>query len=265
MIADADNVDGSIGVLIAVGVRLYREGLAGLLTKQAGIVVKGTAADQVSALAQAKTLSPDIVLLDTGLPNSLTTVRALLEVAPMSRVIALAVTETEAEIISFGEVGVSGYVTRDASFEDLVANIRGVGRGELLCSPRVAAVLLRQVAKAAAGLGPDLARLTPRERQIIELIDQGFSNKEIANHFNIEVSTVKNHVHHILEKLSATRRGEAAARVRLVMLGRSAEVPPRSSPFGSSDPRETPNQWPFLRSSRRCLWRKELHPLIDLF
>lgn len=217
-----DHVDGNVGVLIAVGVRLYREGLARLLTEQAGIVVKGIAADQVSAVVKAQTLSPDIILLDTGLPDSLTTVRALLQVAPTSRVVALAVTETEAEVISYAEAGVSGYVTRDGSFEELVATIRSVASGELFCPPRIAAVLLRQVARAAAGLGQDFRRLTTRELQIVQLIEEGFSNKEIACRLCIEVSTVKNHVHNILEKLGVTRRGEAAARVRRVLLSRPA-------------------------------------------
>ena len=224
MNAEKDDVQGSIGVLIAVGVRLYREGLARLLPQQAGILVKGTAANQVGAVSKARTLSPDIVLLDTGLPDSLATVRALLEVAPTSRVIALAVTETEVDVISYVEVGVSGYLTRDGSFEDLVATIRSVASGELLCSPRVAALLLRPVARAAVGLSPDTRRLSPRELQIVELIDQGLSNKEIASRLSIEVSTVKNHVHDILEKLGATGRGQAAARVRPVLLSRHTRI-----------------------------------------
>jgi DNA-binding NarL/FixJ family response regulator len=205
---------GSIGVLIVVGVCLYREGLAALLAQQTGIVVKGVAADQNDAVAYARSLSPQVVLLDTGLPNSLATVTSLLAVAPGCRVIALGVAESETEVITYAEAGVSGYVTRDGSFEDLVAAIRSAARGELLCSPRISALLLRQIAKVAAGVAPDLDRLTPRELQIVGLIDEGYSNKEIANRLNIEVSTVKNHVHHILEKLGAERRIQAAAILR---------------------------------------------------
>jgi DNA-binding NarL/FixJ family response regulator len=177
-------------------------------------MVKGLAAHPVEAVAEARTLNPDIILLDTAVSDSLATVLALLQAAPTSRVIALPVTETDVEIIAFAEAGVSGYVTRDGSFEDLVATIRSVASGALVCSPCVAALLLRQVARAAVGVGPDPRRLTSRELQVVELIDQGLSNKEIACRLNVEVSTVKNHVHHILEKLSATGRGQAAACVR---------------------------------------------------
>src|SRR5439155_827652 len=111
---------------------------------------------------------------------------------------------------------------REASIDDLVTVIESVARGEAICSPRVAAGLLRRVAALAAGHGGDLprAQLTNREREIVRLIDNGLSNKEIARALGIEVATVKNHVHNILEKLQVHRRGEAAARVRGTSRGR---------------------------------------------
>ena len=206
MSTEKGSVGGSIGVLIAVGVCLYREGLARLLPEQTGIVVKGVAEDQTDALAKAQILRPDVVLLDTGLPDSLATVRAFLELTPVTRVIVLAVTEAEGEIIAYAAAGVSGYVTRDGSSEDLIATIRSVASGDLACSPRVAALLLRHVARTAVGVGPRTGRLTSRELQIAGLIRQGLSNKEIASRLSIEVSTVKNHVHHLLKKLGSTAR-----------------------------------------------------------
>jgi len=100
--------------------------------------------------------------------------------------------------------------------DDLVNTIHSVARGELLCSPRIAATLFR--ALHAQGSRPDGDRLaltlTAREREIAPLIDRGLSNKEIAAQLRIEVATVKNHVHNLLEKLQVASRGEAAARLR---------------------------------------------------
>lgn len=201
----------TISIFIAMTVRLYRDGLAELLSRQTGFALKGIAADKTALLAQVQSLQPDIILIDTAIPDSRMTVRMLVDIVPKSRVIALAVTEAETDIISFAEAGVSGYVTRDGSYEDLVATIRSVSNGELVCTPRIAAMLLRRVTKGGSDLCPESIRLTPRERQIVEFIDQGLSNKEIACRLNIELSTVKNHVHHILEKSSTNRRGAAAA------------------------------------------------------
>ena len=97
-------VDSSVGVLIVVGVRLYREGLTDLLNDQAGIYIKGAAADHETAIALAQAVQPDVTLLDTTLPDSLAGVEMLVRVAPNTRIIALAVTETESEIVSFAEL-----------------------------------------------------------------------------------------------------------------------------------------------------------------
>ena len=212
----------SIGLLIAIGVRLYREDLGGLLQGEKEILVLGTVADEASAVARAGILSPNVVLLDTKLPNSLSAVPALLEAAPDSRVIALGVTEMESEVIAYAKAGVSGYVAREGSFEDLLVTIRSVAKGELICSPQVAAALLREVARSGAEAGMQVGQLTSREKQIAELIDKGCSNKQIASNLRIEVSTVKNHVHHILEKLHATRRGQAAAQLRAALFSQRA-------------------------------------------
>jgi DNA-binding NarL/FixJ family response regulator len=102
-----------------------------------------------------------------------------------------------------------------------------VTRGEFLCSPGTAATLLRRVAALAAErhTADNGARLTPREQQVVRLIDEGLSNKEIARRLSIEVRTVKNHVHSILEKLQVRRRGEAAARMRAVGASRLSGEP----------------------------------------
>ena len=114
------------------------------------------------------------------------------------------------------EAGVAGFVTRDQSLADAVGVVESVTCGESACSPRTAAALLRRVAVLSGQRKPPEppVGLTLRERQIAGLIARGRSNKEIARELSIEVSTVKNHVHHMLEKLGVAGRAEAAARVR---------------------------------------------------
>ena len=131
------------------------------------------------------------------------------------RVVAFAVPETEDDIIACAEAGVAACVTREASIDELVATIERVGSGESLCSPQVAAVLLRRVATLAAARSDEpAATLTSREREILDLIAEGLSNKQIGQVLCIQVPTVKNHVHNLLEKLEVHSRHEAAALLR---------------------------------------------------
>jgi two-component system, NarL family, nitrate/nitrite response regulator NarL len=203
-----------IQVVVLSDIRLYREGLAAILGKR-GPVVVGTAGDSESGVALVSERQPDIVLVDMAMADAAVAVRALLEAAPHAPVVALGVSETEADVIACAEAGVSGYVTRDESVGDLVAALESVSRGEMICSPGIAAALLRRVtALARREASAPRTRLTRRELEIVELIDRGLSNKEIARRLSIELATVKNHVHNILEKLQVRRRTEAAARVR---------------------------------------------------
>jgi two-component system, NarL family, nitrate/nitrite response regulator NarL len=128
----------------------------------------------------------------------------------------IGVSERDAEIVAWAEAGVAGYVVTDTSLDDLIPTIASVVRGETLCSPRISAVLLRRVkALATAGTTVSLGVLTPREIEVADLLAQGLSNKEIALCLSIALPTVKTHVHSILTKMSAHRRGEAVARLRL--------------------------------------------------
>jgi two-component system nitrate/nitrite response regulator NarL len=208
-----------IRVLIAADVRLYGEGIRLLLERESGIEVAGTAGSAADALRQVAELCPDLALVDSAMPNSIDLIRAIRRAASAVKIVALGVPELDRDIISCVEAGISGYVTRDGSRSDLVAAVRSVARGEALCSPRVAASLLEHVA-ALARDRPSAPRdgLTRRELQVVRLIDEGLSNKEIAGRLCIEVPTVKSHVHSILGKLGVHRRGEAAARIRAAMM-----------------------------------------------
>jgi two-component system, NarL family, nitrate/nitrite response regulator NarL len=203
-----------IRVFILAGVRFYREGLEQVLGRTSSIDVVGTSAYCGDAVGRIRTLSPDVALLDLAMPEGPAAVRGILQSAPSVKVVALAISEVEDEIIAWAEAGVSGYVSRDAPLTDLVATIEGVPRGEVLCSPRVAASLLSRVgALAVQRKSYAQPSLTTREVEIVRLIDQGLSNKEIARALHIALPTVKNHVHHILEKLEVHHRADAASRL----------------------------------------------------
>jgi two-component system nitrate/nitrite response regulator NarL len=202
-------------VFVVAEIRLYREGLARLLGRRQNIEVVGMASGWDEASEQVGRLRPDVVLLDMTEPQSFAAVRQTRTILPSARIVALAVRDGEDEVLACAEAGVSGYVTRQDSLETLVAAIESVARGELLTTPRMAAVLFERLGSMSATTGSaDAERLTPREREIAELVGDGLSNKAIAQQLHIELPTVKNHVHNILEKLHVRRRGEAAARLR---------------------------------------------------
>lgn len=213
-----------IRVLIVSDVRLYRDGLAKILAAEPRLQVVGTAADLQAAVRMAAERPADIALIDMGIPQGLCAMREVSTAAPAIKIVALGVRDSEQDVIAGAEAGVAGYVPRAASVGDLVNVLESVGRGELLCSPRAAATLLRRVTALSGGRardGLDGALLTPRERQIIALLESGLSNKDMARRLGIEVATVKNHVHNVLEKLRVHRRAQAVARLQGRMPARS--------------------------------------------
>ena len=215
-------------VAIAADVCLYREGLALSLGRRPGIEVVGTASAPGEAVELVRREHPDVLLLDVAAADAPAAVRGARAEHPELRVVALAVVETEDVVLRCAEAGVSGYVSRDASVDDLVEALRSTVRGELLCSRLIAGSLFRRVAALSGPReDPALGRLTAREREIAGLIGQGLSNKEISRRLRIGLSTVKNHVHNLLEKLQVPRRGAAAARLRDgAHPADEAEVPP---------------------------------------
>jgi two-component system, NarL family, nitrate/nitrite response regulator NarL len=207
-----------IRTFILVGVRLYREGLERFLQAQTSVQVIGSSARPSEAIDRIHDLRPDVVLVDLGMVDGRSAARRIREAASEARVVALAVSETGAEVVAWAEAGMAGYVSRDGSLDDLLVTIKRASRGETLCPPTIMASVIERLAAHANGPRPhppgDRPRLTRREREIIGLIDQGLSNKEIARVLSIALPTVKNHVHNILEKVGARRRGEAVATFR---------------------------------------------------
>ena len=130
--------------------------------------------------------------------------------------VALGLNEQRQEVIRCGRAGFAGYVARDASIETLCNSISEIVAGRLTCPPEISGGLLRALFHKDPGPdGADLElALTRRESEVLELLGQGFSNKEIANKLCLSVATVKHHVHHVLEKLNLERRAQAMRRVR---------------------------------------------------
>jgi two-component system, NarL family, nitrate/nitrite response regulator NarL len=172
-----------------------------------------TAGELADALTAYRDVQPDVLLLDGAMPNAVAVVRTLVAAEPEIRVVVLGVDEGEEEVIAYAEAGVAGYVTRNADVEALSSTLDTVAAGGSPCSPNVAATLLRRVATLSAQqpAAQRTSRLTIREREIVELMREGLSNKEIAQRLCIEVPTVKNHVHNILDKLDVRRRGDVGA------------------------------------------------------
>ena len=189
----ADSIEGtgdvrpeSLRVLLASPVRFYADGLARELAQVPGLEVVGVVRSVDDVAAQSTVVEPDVVLLDVLLlPRGVADAGPpLLSLRPSVRVVALAVADHDQDVLDWAELGIDGLVTRNSSLADVAAAVRGACRGELHCSPRVAATLLRRVGVLAAQAqsadpGP-VDELTARELEILELVDAGLSNKEIS-------------------------------------------------------------------------------------
>jgi two-component system nitrate/nitrite response regulator NarL len=202
-------------VLVFASVRLYRDGLADAL-RRAGMDVVGVVGTWADALVSLRAVAADVALLDVAGPGGLEIVRELRLGVPETRIVVLAIDEVERDVLAWAEAGVSGYVTRDGSVDDLVLAVVSAARREAHCAPRISGALLEHVHVLSVSGPPSapIGSLTRREREIAELIETELSNKQIAAHLHIELATVKNHVHSILAKLEVSRRADAAAQMR---------------------------------------------------
>jgi two-component system, NarL family, nitrate/nitrite response regulator NarL len=202
-----------IRVFLVMRARFYRESLVEVLSRDGRMAVEGSTSDWQEAVACCAECDPNILICDLNVAEAFRGVRMLSHTFPEVAIVALGVPDTERDVLPWAEAGISGYVPWEHSLRELQETIINVSRGELHCSPRVAAALMRRLAALASERqgAPVEGRLTSREREVIALIAQGLSNKEIAQRLFIEVPTVKNHVHNILEKLHVRRRGQVVA------------------------------------------------------
>jgi len=204
-----------ISVALIEDNRLVREGLASLLNQLPGfrVVASGSSGD-TSLLRQA---NPQVVLLDLGLRNgdSLRVAQKVMSELPESRVIVMDLLPVQEEIMEYVNAGVSGFIMKDATLDDLAGTIRSVAGGANVLPPQMTGTLFSQIARVAVAKGRaqvlDSVRMTPREKSVINLIAEGLSNKEIAGRLHIANHTVKSHVRNVMEKLTLHTRLQIAA------------------------------------------------------
>jgi DNA-binding NarL/FixJ family response regulator len=205
-----------LSILIVDDSRLYREGLGAVIANEPAVGTVLMAEDAASLARVIAGECPALVLVNLASVGGLALLRGVRDAAPTAHLIAIGVLESESEIIACVEAGIAGYLLRSEPLANLMRLIRSVMAGETVCSPRVTAALMRRVAVLAAERRAAVPVLTEREEQIVDLVDRGMSNQEIAERLGIELRTVKNHVHNILSKLGVRRRGEAVAAVRML-------------------------------------------------
>jgi len=204
----------TIRVLIAEDQPLMRRGLRTVLELEPGFEVAGEAATGEDAVAQARSLEPDVVLMDVQMPglNGVDATRRIVEAGLSCRILILTTFDDEDYVLDGIRAGASGYLLKDVRAEELCDVIRRVAAGERFIQPKVAAIYLRRVAEREARPPDD--PLSPRETEVLHLLARGHTNREISRTLDLSTSTVKNHVNSILGKLRVRNRTEAALKAR---------------------------------------------------
>lgn len=212
--------DQPIRVLLVDDQALFREALRTLISTWSDIVVVGEASDGQEAIATAQASQPDVVLMDMRMPrmDGVAAIRQLHEIMPACRAIVLTTFDDDEYVFDGLRAGAVGYLLKDVSSEKLEEAIRAAARGETFLQPSVAAKVVAEFTR----LEPDrkanqdalVEPLSERELEILRLVADGLSNREIANDLVITEGTVKNHVTSILGKLSVRDRTQAAIKAR---------------------------------------------------
>jgi DNA-binding NarL/FixJ family response regulator len=213
--------DGKLRVMLVDDHALVRSAVRQAITA-ADVEMVGEAASAEEALALAPVLRPDVLLLDIDLPgmNGIQLVQELAPRLPQTKIVMLTVSASERDLIDAIARGAAGYLTKDLSPEALLRSIRGTQRGELAMSRRFAARALRHFAdiarrgRVSVGAESDLMLLSPRENDVLAMLADGLTDREIAQALTISPRTVETHVSNILHKLSVRNRAEAAQRYR---------------------------------------------------
>ena len=205
--------DERVRVLLVDDDDLMRAGLRSVLSSDETIEVVGEAGDGRAALGEVRKLRPDLVLMDIRMPDldGISATRDVLAAEPDLKVVVLTTFEEDDYIFEALSAGASGFLLKRTKPEELIAAIHTVAGGDSLLSPSVTRRVIDRMATqpAAALSGARLEQLTPREREVLELVGRGLSNREIAETFVIEESTVKTHVKRILMKLGLRDRVQA--------------------------------------------------------
>jgi len=206
-----------IRVAIVDDNRLVREALAAMLGRLPDVQIVAAASANAEVLDRE---APDVLLLDAGLgdEDSLNVAAAIAKRRSGTKVVIMDLMPTNEDIVQFVNAGVAGFVLKDATFDEFVATIRAVAAGDKVLPPRMTETLFSQIALGGDARGRERVledvRMTRREREVIELIGEGLSNKEIAQRLNIAAHTVKSHVRNVMEKLALHTRLQIAAFAR---------------------------------------------------
>ena len=206
-----------IAILVIEDNRLLRDGITAILKKEPDMHVVGTVGNGENILLMMSKVKPNIVLLDLGLrnQNSLQIVKLSKANFPETKIIVMDLIPLQADVLEFVEVGVSGFILKDASIADFLKTIRSVYQGYQVLPPHLTGSLFSQIVDHAInGYKPseieESTRMTKREKQIIELIAEGDTNKEIAQKLHLSTYTIMSHVHNILEKFALHTRVQIA-------------------------------------------------------
>ena len=206
---------GAITVAIIEDNRLVREGMTDMLNElpDVRVVLASTSLES----AKLKQANPQVVLLDVGLEeqNCLRLAETVQKEMAGARVIVMDLLPAHEEVVQFVNAGVAGFILKDATMEDFVGTVRSVARGARVLPARMTGTLFSQIAHAAVRRGEaaahDAVRMTQREREVIALIAEGMSNKEIALRLQVATETVKSHVRNVMDKLALHSRLQIAA------------------------------------------------------
>ena len=201
-----------IRILVADDHPLFREGVVHSLASEADFNVVGQASSGEEALQMARDLLPDVVLLDIGMPGwgGLVSAEKIATACPATRIVMLTVVENEDNLLAAFKAGARAYVLKGVSAHELARVVRAVDQGEVYVTPSLAAGILVTLTRRSVAPQDSLEELTERESEILKLVGQGLTNREIGDRIHLSEKTIKHYITNILEKLHVRSRVEAA-------------------------------------------------------
>ena len=214
-----------IKVLVVDDHALFRRGIAATLANQEGLTIVGEASDGLEAIQKAKEIAPDVILMDLSMPrcSGLEATQALQAEMPQVSILVLTVSDNESDLFAAVKFGARGYLLKNTQPDELIHAIFHIAQGGVIISPHLATKLLAEFNpvskygvnppedKAQKETTPQDAGLSPREGEVLQLVAQGATNKQIADSLFISENTVKTHLSNIMEKLHLVNRSQAAA------------------------------------------------------